>query len=410
MNKITKIIDDFLELNNLKYQFEKISFEIKENHDSNPYLVINSHPFSCDYFLSVLACLKFQMTAILSNPFWGDSEKKNLDKLVSNFDFPKDEFHLILFSSGSSGTPKGILHTLESLMEASESAINYFQMEKGDSFLVSLPQHHIGGLMIGLRALFCGGKLCFLEHQQKVEDELKSNSYDYISLVPAQLKNLIKGNHANLKKAKGILLGGAKEDHELQQLIQGYPVYLTFGMSETAAMMMARKGSEEGFDLMPGRIVKLDEQRKLNVGKYGLMKGYILDGVFRGVFSNDYLQTQDLFEIRDGKYFFCGRSDLMINSGGENIDPIEIENIIKSISGIKDAHVVGKAHEKWGEVAVAFIEPIDLEELVQKELEKKLLKYKIPKQYMAYPSKILIDSDKHVKLSRNELKQFAKLL
>lgn len=402
MNEIQNDINSFLKKHDFIDEFSLIKF----NEDS---LIIKDNPFSKKYFLKILYCMQNNKTAILSNPFWGEEEKSHAKKLKDLRLFNDKKFRIILFSSGSSGVPKGIVHDLESLFEAAKSAIEYFNLNEQHRHIISLPQHHIGGLMIGLRAFFSKGYLSFLSLGEKLETHLENNHYDYISLVPAQLKNLIKKN-IKLKDYKGIILGGAKPDQVLLEQVKDYPVFQSFGMSESAAMVLIKKISDQdGLKVMPFRNISLNEEGELLIGSYGRMKGHVLGESFKEI-NNEYFQTKDIFSRRDGNYFFRGRSDLMINSGGENIDPIEIENIINGLKDVKSIHIISRYDEKFGEVPVAFLEPINVKSQVQKELEKKVLKYKWPKDYLSYPEYIKTQLGKSVKISRTELKKIANIL
>ena len=100
--------------------------------------------------------------------------------------------------------------------------------------------------------------------------------------------------------------------------------------------------------------------------------------------TNDSFNSHDLGRLDDDNLLYLHiRSKDLIVSGGENINPIEVEECLMNVRGISDAAVVGQADDEWGQKVTAYIVSVPFQnELLQRELEKSLSTYKIPKEYI----------------------------
>ena len=116
-----------------------------------------------------------------------------------------------------------------------------------------------------------------------------------------------------------------------------------------------------------------------------VMKGYVGERETNGIHNSHDLGRMD----EDNLLFLHIRSKDLIVSGGENINPLEVEECLMNISGISDAAVIGKDDEEWGQKVTAYIvhksAPLE-NELLQTELKKSLSAYKIPKKFIDVPS------------------------
>lgn len=397
MTNLLGDLDSFLTRHQFSSFYKKKFQEIERFNES--YFIIEENPFSASYFLSVLATLDLGKTAILFNPMWSNEEKHLRAEELNDQNISGD---LILYTSGSSGGPKGVIHTKESLFQSIQSSLNFFSMKEGEVSLVSLPQHHIGGLMIGLRALVSGGNCLFPEDSKSIQSYLKKYSVDYLSLVPTQLKELLKIE--KLIEIKAIILGGAPISRELwdEATSLELSLYQTFGMSESAAMVMAHGPDEFNFFTpLPGRDIRLNQDGLLEIGSYGLMSGYLnYDACFTG---DGYFKTSDHFLMKGKGYCFQSRKDLTIISGGENIDPLEIENLIQGMSQIVSFHIIPKDDPKWGQIPIAYVEPFSYSEDVKKKIESSLHRYKWPVEYRPYPEHLKNKIEQKIKIPRGEL-------
>ncbi len=286
---------------------------------------------------------------------------------------------LLVYTSGTTGKPKGALHTQSGLLANCMASIHAHGMTADDHVLTALPMFHVGGLCIQtLPALYAGAQVtiharfdaaAWLEDVQALNPTLSL-------LVPATLRALI--GHAafattDLSSLK--LLNAGSSTIPLSQIeafhARGVPVCQVYGATETGpvsiyllrdeAMQHAGSAGRAGMNV-DVRLVD-DGERDLADGAVGeiwlrapnLMRGYWRDAN-NPAFQNGWFHTGDLARRgADGFYWVVGRNKDMIISGGENIYPAELENILADCPQIAEAAVVGQPDADWGEVAVAVV-------------------------------------------------------
>ncbi|MBP9840868.1 MAG: AMP-binding protein [Simkaniaceae bacterium] len=262
-------------------------------------------------------------------------------------------FATCLFTSGSTGHPKIACHTLENHFYSAMGSNMHIPLSLGDKWLLTLPLYHISGIALLFRAFMAG-----------ITVVLPGASLQptHVSLVPTQLQKLSLQERSLFKV---ILLGGAPIP---QELIRDN-VYPTYGMTEMTSQIMT-KGK-----VLPFREMDIRDKRIFVRGKT-LFAGYFSeDGLIKPFDKEGWFYTGDL---TDGTSIW--REDRLIISGGENIQPEEIENALLSIKGITKARVDSVSHPEWGKRPVARIttdRPLPLEEIYA-HLKLMLPKYKIP--------------------------------
>jgi len=234
-----------------------------------------------------------------------------------------------ILSSGSSGPSKSIGLSLSNVYYSAKSIIDFFSMKSSDCTFLNLPHHHIGGLMILWRAFF----------SQSSVTKNESDNYQFISLVPLQLKRFLQDPQKikKLQECRGVLIGGAPLDAELKvaALAQNIHIYETYGMSETSSLVMLN-----GIAL-PGQVIKLDSKNHFLIKGPTLSSQVPLD-------QDGFYHTKDIgVKNADGSFSFKQRSDVLFKSAGELIDPLLIEEKVKSLPWITTAVVAPIAHPKW---------------------------------------------------------------
>ena len=301
-----------------------------------------------------------------------------------------DDIAIIILTSGTTGIPKAVQLTYDNFEVSCSNWNNFLQFEPTDQFLCCLPLHHIGGLVVLIRALLYGFSVSLVnEFQAKVVlMTMQTHPVTIISLVPTMLKRILdlKGGLKALQSLRWILLGGGPSPEYLLDICirEKLNIVKVYGMSETCSGTVGLKLLDEPSNKFyagrpfPGAKV-WTENNEIHISGPMVMKGYVSEEETDGIHN-----SHDLGRIDDDNLLFLDirRKDLIV-TGGENVNPIEVEECLMNISGISDAVVVGIDDDKWGQKVTAYIVTNTLEnELLHCELKKSLSPYKIPKEYI----------------------------
>ncbi|MEA2078706.1 MAG: AMP-binding protein [Pseudomonadota bacterium] len=267
-----------------------------------------------------------------------------------------DRPRLLIATSGSCGLPK-LVKLSDSNLQASVHAANQrLKLSHTSVWLDCLPLVHIGGLSILLRCACAGASLVLHEgfDARSVVDDLHNHQVSHISLVPAMLAQLLELAKQPPRSLQVVLVGGAPLEPSLagRALAAGWPVWVTYGMTETASMLAARKlgtGDDNprqvgsplpGFEL---RIVdEVIEVRGAAVHHSG------------NRYAGQWFSTGDRGQLdKAGRLTLMGRTDSMLLSGGEKVYPERVEQLLANCAGIDEVAVTGQADPVWGERVVA---------------------------------------------------------
>jgi len=268
----------------------------------------------------------------------------------------------IIFTSGSSASPKPALHSFGNHYYSALGSNRSLPVEPGDRWLLSLPLFHVGGLGIIFRCLLGGGTVVFGEHTDDLAYLVGRHQITHLSLVPTQLRRLLDspglGRVQSLLKA--VLLGGGPIPVSLVRrgTEQGLPVHCTYGLTEmTSQVATAAPEAPASLKVLDYRRLKIDAAGEILVKGETLFLGYsIADRVHCPVDSNGWFHTGDSGALdRDGGLTVTGRVDNMFISGGENIQPEQIECALTAVDGIEDALVVPVESREYGQRPVAFL-------------------------------------------------------
>ncbi len=361
--------------------------------DEEIILIINDHNFK--FFITDkdfrVENLKNSLRVISLN------EIQTYNAELTNFTIPElDDEAVVIFTSGSSGKPKGVVHTFSSLINNIKNGNEILNHIEKDRWLASLPFYHIGGFQIICRSLFYGCTIVIPESQQTTHlaDSIVNHKPSHLSFVSTQLKRIINDKIITDKSLKVSLIGGGFVDDELMFEADklGWKPFRVYGSSETGSMVTAISASEiESKPQSVGKCfsnveVKISDDSEILLKSNCLFIKYLDDQKETSAkLINGFYHTGDLgFVNHDGYVFVEARRNDLIVSGGENVNPIEVENILKQISGIVDACVFAKQSKTWGQTVAAAIVINDLslnEKSIKDILKQKLAGYKIPKQF-----------------------------
>lgn len=315
-----------------------------------------------DFFTTQVPC-KFVLTVEKhhNSICWSDlvtTEGTSLEASPS----PDESAAMVIFTSGSSGSPKGVELSWRNLVYSAAGSNEFYSLSEEDVWLQNLPLFHVGGLMVAFRCWLVGAAVEFAA-DETTEEVLASAQATMFSLVPTQLQRALRHPDALrvLQKAKAILLGGAPASAALMEAAQkqSLPVSITYGASECCAQLTATRPGAPWRSGLVGepllyREVRLKESRVAFRGDTRF-KGYWHDGVLRKPFDADgWFITEDEAAVRvDGQFIVLGRVDDIFQSGGENIAPREIEETLNQLDGVGEWLVFPLPDPEYGAVPVA---------------------------------------------------------
>ena len=327
-------------------------------------------------------------------------------------EFELDREALIIFSSGSTGKPQGIVLSWRNLYFSALGAAEKPPLKPDDCWLAVLPFFHVGGISILFRSVLAGSRALVTSefNPGQVLKLVESKKITHLSVVPTMLDELLLLDHENyLAGLKAIILGGARIESSLitEFSRRNLPVLTTYGMTETASMisLLPPDAKQPRFEtagqVLPYREIKIEDQRVLVRGEV-LFSRY-LDTTETGA-EDGWFATGDLGSIdSEGYLIIRGRRDDMIISGGENIDPRRIEQAMRAIPGIDRAVVMSRPDRKWGQRPVAFVTVTDsnlTEKAIAKTLRDELGAVIAPDRVLIIPEIPLTGSGK---IDRSEL-------
>ena len=282
-----------------------------------------------------------------------------------------------------------------------------------DNWLMVLPLFHVSGLSILMRSLYNGTAVTILPKYDeiKVLELIESEKINMMSLVPTILTQLEpKITHHKLRV---ILLGGEFIPMALIDACEkkSLPIYKTYGMTETFSQSVTfsvldypHKRDSVGKPL-PGMQVRIDKPDADRVGEIHLTGPMVMTGYIDKEPIDGDLNTDDIGYVdEDGFVYILNRRKDLIISGGENIYPKELEDLVYTLPSVKECAVVPVPDPKWGQVPALFVAFHDGESMtadaILSFMTKSLARYKVPKYVKILPALPRNGTDKIV---RNEL-------
>lgn len=270
---------------------------------------------------------------------------------------------LLISTSGSEGKPRLVVLSQLQLLAAAHAANARLDLSPGALWLHCMPLEHIGGQSILWRCTLAGAGICLHERFRvdTVAADLDRWPITHISLVPAMLARLLDAGIAPPPSLRVALIGGAALSAPLhaRATAAGWPLYVSYGMSETAAMLAVHTPNDGPWTpgcvgyLLAGHEIALTTKGRIRLRGPQVMHGY-LDG--SGIDADGWLTTGDLGHVdADGRLHVLGRADDMLISGGSNVHPQAVESCLAACPGISDVAVTGFADPVWGDRVVALI-------------------------------------------------------
>lgn len=315
--------------------------------------------------------------------------------LTANQTFEIAQPATILFTSGSSGKAKGVLHTWGNHYYSALGSNENIVLGDEDTWLLSLPLYHVAGVSVLFRCFLAGASIAISNPEKSIYDALADAGVSHVSLVATQLQRLLEATEEKVPSSiKALLVGGSTIPASLIRRAHyaGWPIHTTYGMTEMASQVTTTSPNamlEER--LTAGRVlsyrkITISSESEICVGGRVCFAGYVKGNVVSPVLDHaGYYHTGDLGYIDGaGLLHIKGRRDNMFISGGENIYPEEIENALNEHPDIDRAVVVPVPDHDFGFRPTAFVEvghdSISSEE-ISAFLARKLPRYMLPVAY-----------------------------
>ena len=307
-----------------------------------------------------------------------------------------DQPSTVVFTSGSSGVPKAALHTFGNQFFSARGSNTNIALAPGDRWLHSLPLYHVGGLSIVFRCLLAGAAVVLPEPGASLGEAIGEATH--VSLVSTQLLRLLREGSFEAGKLKAILLGGGPVPVSLvdEAASRAFPVHTSYGLTEMASQVTATPPGASHEELrtsgrpLPHREVGISGGGEILVRGETLFAGYVEgDAVDRPLDADGWFHTGDLGGLSEnGCLRVLGRKDNLFVSGGENIQPEEIEEALSSLEGVEEAVVVPILDPEFGARPVAFVRMADgivEPDALAQALKKVLPRFKIPGTFHGWP-------------------------
>lgn len=399
-----------------------ISTELRMSSANAPILPLEGTA-SIDYIVELLAIVTSGAVAAPLNMRYPASSR--LDQKQGILACNNSDAVLLVHTSGSSGNSKRVFFSLSNMITSAIGVNEALAFSHGDRWLCPLPLWHVGGLGILFRCLVSGGTIV-LTDSTDLAKIIRTHSPTHLSLVDAQWSRILNDPSAvaHLKNiCRAILLGGSAISTARVQMgvASGLPVYLSYGLTEMSSTVTMKKVAAEDLLRSPLSSGTLLADRQLRISNDGIIEvngparflGYLENENISSPFdSNGWYSTGDRGSVNDqGELVVLGRVDYMFISGGENIQPEEIELVLRSDSRIDEVVIVPIRSERYGQRPVAIVRltvacPVhDLQPELESLLRMRLPGYMIPSAWLSWPP--VSDNAADIKINRRELQNYA---
>ena len=304
--------------------------------------------------------------------------------------------NIIVLTGGTTGTPKIAKRkaSVFNFLNPFFALLTQLNLDTFNSVYVATPIYHGFGVSAIFIGLVLGEKMFMLNRfdAKKACELIRENQIEVVTLVPLMLQRMLNFDADSLKHLKCIISGGAALNPSLVEETfdkLGDKLFNLYGTSEAGFSVMATPQDLRNSTNTIGRAiagVKLQvldsDDKHIEVGKVGRLcissKWAIKDT------KNKAIETGDLaYKDENGYIFLCGRNDEMIVSGGENVYPIELENVLIKHAEVNQVAVIGIADADFGQRLKAFVVRVSESEIDQTQLlewlSSRVARFQMPK-------------------------------
>lgn len=356
--------------------------------------------------------LLFELEALVA------AEEQHARAVLEPVQLSDDATALVLYTSGSTGSPKGVELTHLALVTGPMINAITFKLRGGEVLYAVLPLYHVYGISELVNAAVILGNTVVLRRKFRTADlidAIEAHGVTVLPAVPTMLHALINADVAgrDLSSVKQVASGGAPISPEhiarVREVLPNAEYVEGYGLTETAAL-----GTQNGspFEFRYGSVGRAvggvevrifgadltplpsgaDHVGEIAVRGLGLMKGYLgRPEETARTMRDGWILTGDLGYLdADGYLFITGRSKDLIIRGGFNVYPVEVEHVLEAHELVSQTAVVGVPHEHYGEEIVTFVvartpeEPFPAAALLE-YVQARLSAYKCPRHVFVLP-------------------------
>ncbi|GMG81759.1 fatty acid--CoA ligase [Paralimibaculum aggregatum] len=299
-----------------------------------------------------------------------------------------DALSALVYTSGTTGRPKGVMHTHANDMAIAMNCVMEYGLSHNDNALHIAPLYHVGGMQAYfIPHMMVGGTNIVLGRYEaeKTLEIIQTERITTLFAVPTQIQEMLfhpRFRDYDVSSLRLMTTGGAAiSATTMERVITEFcpNIYNGYGMTEASLTLILHP--EDALDrlgscgkptlITEARVLVNDPAREVapsetvpagEIGQLIVRGPQAMEGYWNKPFETakklkaGWIYTGDLFsKDADGFYYFHGRADDMIVSGGENIYPREVEEILYKVPGVQEAAVLGLPDEKWGQIVAAFV-------------------------------------------------------
>jgi acyl-CoA synthetase (AMP-forming)/AMP-acid ligase II len=393
---------------------------IIENSDAKAFIVHNEFTATVDSIKKNLKNIPSDRYIVVGDKVKGYKDYEEFTKNSSDKE-PKitvecEDPWIILYTSGTTGKPKGVVRTHESYIAFFFINATDFGFNDQDICLNVMPLYHVNSTFYTFLFLYLGGTAYIHPAQrfkaEKILEIIEKEKITFISLIPTHYNLILNVSEAAKKRdvssIRKLLCSSAPVSKVMKKQIMkffpGVDLYEAYGSTEAGLVTLLKpkdqllKLGSIGLEAVGTDFVKiLDEDGKeVGVDEVGELysRGPMLFTEYfkmpektASSFRGDWFSAGDLAKRdKDGYYYIVDRKDNMIITGGEHVYPSEVQEIICVLPDVFDCAVIGIHHDKWGEQVTAVVVPKDKskidDQMIKDHCRDKMAGYKRPKHFI----------------------------
>lgn len=368
----------------------------------------------------------------IDSPEYDELVNPKNHKPFKTVDVGRDDLAALMYTSGTTGLPKGVMFTYDSFTSNAINTILTYKVNSGFSSIISLPMFHVFGfndLVIPL--LMAGGSLVlhrYFEGEQ-LNELMAKYKPNYLSLIPTMYYAMLVAPNFDVKNFDNIdflIQGGSAPLPGVQKKFasMGLNIINGYGLTEAPLAMINTPTNSLKKPMSIGKPVMYVESRLFDedfndvpvgeIGELAIKGKQVTPGYWQKQeetdksFHDGYFLTGDLARIdEDGDIFIVDRKKELIITGGENVLPSEVEIVLAGHPLVAQCVVVGYENEKFGETVAAAVllneQDPDFVEKLDAYMRENLASYKVPKNYLSVTKMPLTSTAKPDKLEVKEM-------